>query len=98
LLAPEWPIDINHASHVLEAIVDYTNPYMLNGLGMTTNLEMQDVSLTHTSTKPTQSLMISTAYSSSQGPAIAPNFIDSNQQYVIGNMKNSNEDGFGGSE
>lgn len=34
LLAPEWPIDINHVTHTLEAVVDYTNPYYLNGLGM----------------------------------------------------------------
>jgi hypothetical protein len=47
LLALEWPIDINHATHVLEAVADYTNPYMLNGLGMTSNLEMMDTQLFH---------------------------------------------------
>jgi hypothetical protein len=34
LLAPEWPVDINHVTHTLEAVADYTNPYYLNGLGM----------------------------------------------------------------
>lgn len=86
-------MDINHVTHLLEAVADYTNPYMLNGLGMMSNLEMMDTQLFHNASTPTSNLVQQSVVSNASGPAPATQLSDNNQLRILSNLENSNSGG-----